>query len=163
MAGCCSNKDCLDKQNCLGNRVELVAEVSLDDDGTEVHQEERVRILGVHHKNDRRGKAAGDGNIDILLPLGPFNDLLLFWVRLGWGGWGVMGGSSPELFRAHSGNLFSKSTLTQYWKVLLENTAVPLGIPYFAPNLARTSFVEEFTKGKSEEAGNIALDSHFCF
>lgn len=137
----CRDKDCRDK-NCLGNRVELVGSPSLDDDGSEVCAEDRVRILGVHHKNDGRGKRGGN-NIDILLPLGPLNDMFLFWIKLGWG---MIPSSSPELFRSQWGNQFSNSTFTQYWALLMR-TALPLGLSYFPPNLARTSFVESFTQG----------------
>lgn len=138
----CKDEDCRDS-SCLGNRLELVGFPSLDDDGTEVMEEERVRILGVHHKNDGRGRG-GDGNIDILLPLGPLNDLFLFWIRMGWG---LISSSSTELFRSHGGNAFSSSTFTQYWKLIM-GSAQHVGLDYFPPNISRTSYVDGITQGE---------------
>ena len=105
----------------------------------------RVRILGIHHKNDSRGGGGQQqqGPINVLLPQGPLNDLLLFWVREGWG---TISSSSGELFRSTWGLPFSNSTFTQYWSMLLRS-AQPLGLSYFPPNLGRTSYVEAYTQG----------------
>jgi hypothetical protein len=140
--GSCRDPDCR-ATNCLGNRVEVEGTPFLDDKGMEIQEEERVRIYGVHHKNDTRG-GQSQGTIEILLPLGPLNDLLLFWIRVGWG---LIPSSSPELFRSTWGNTFSKCTFTQYWASLMRS-ALPLGLPYYPPNIFRTSYVDAFTQGQ---------------
>lgn len=104
-----------------------------------------MRILGVHHKNDSRGGGGQQqqGPIDVLLPSGTFNDLLLYWVRVGWE---TIHSSSPELFRSTWGHSFTNSTFTHYWELLMKS-AQPLGLGYFPPNLGRTSYVEAYTQG----------------
>ena len=130
----------------MGNRVEIVGVPVLNVDGVEIQEEERVRVLGIHHKNDSRGGAGQQqqGPIDVTLPLGSLNDMLLFWIREGWG---TITSSSPELFRSRVGQSFSNSTFTQYWETLMKS-AQPLGLPYFPPNLGRTSYIERYTRGE---------------
>ena len=126
--------------------MELIGTPSFDEDGREIWEEDRVLIIGIHHKKD---SIAGLGHynknpIRILLPRGPFNSLFSYYIK---DVWGLTSNSSPQLFRSTWGNPFSKCTFTHYWEGLMKS-ALPLGLPYFPPNLGRRIFVEAFTQGQ---------------
>ena len=128
----CLDVDCRDSR-CLGNHLQILGEKSGGED------RRSLRFIAPHHKTDRRGFAA----IQIDLPGGIFTKLLLIHIDHGHK---VLtqgtGDYMPYLFSTRSGKPFSTANFTQYWKAIMK-TAV--GVPYFAPSLARTSFVNTYT------------------
>jgi hypothetical protein len=51
----------------------------------------------------------------------------------------------PQLCTSSAGNAFTDVTFSQYWRTLMQKS-VTKGQPPFAPSLARTMFIEEFTR-----------------
>lgn len=66
----CTDKDCSDPK-CIGNHFQVFRKVG--------EQEERVRLVAPHHKNDRKGFRA----IKFTLPLGPITTLILRFAKYG--------------------------------------------------------------------------------
>jgi len=128
----CQDQDCNNK-GCKGNRVEVVACGAVGGDET-------VRIIAPHHKTE--DSLQGQGPLDVTLPQGSLSSLMLAWVK---SGWFCLDGKrkDPNLFTSTYGLAFTDSTFCQYWKRLMQSA--PPNLPYFPPNLARTSFVEEWT------------------
>ena len=134
----CLDADCRDSR-CLGNHLEILGEKSGGED------RRSIRFIAPHHKTDRRGFAA----IQIDLPEGIFTKLLL--IHIDHGHKVLTQGTGeymPYLFATRSGRPFSTANFTQYWKAIMK-TAV--GVPYFAPSLARTCFVDKYTDEFGEE------------
>jgi len=131
--GVCLDQDCI-YQGCSGNRVEIV------DLG---RGEEGIRIIATHHKTEDSHQ--GQGPLDVTLPQGVLSSLMVFWIHWGWHSLGPKR-MSPHLFTSTYGMAFTDSTFCQYWKRLM--SSAPPSLPYFPPNLARTSFVEEWTAGE---------------
>lgn len=131
--------DCL-SSSCPGNKIMMT-------------EEGRIRILATHHKNDRRSNKISSGPIDVLLPLGPLSDLLTFWLEEGWGM--VHSGSScSTAFSSRGGRSlnpkpFSPTNFSEYWIHLVRTTA-PERLWTLTATLARSSFVEAYTKGTEE-------------
>ena len=100
-------------------------------------KEQRVVIYVVHHKTERNSHP-----IKIVLPKGLLSDMLVWWINTGWQ---IIknGKNSPALFKSSYGFAFTDCTFTQYWKKIMKSA--PPSLPYFPPNMARTSFVESYT------------------
>ena len=131
--------DCL-SSSCPGNKIEMTLEG-------------RVRILATHHKNDRRTNKISSAPIDVTLPMGPLTDLLTFWLEEGWEV--VHSGSScSTAFSSRGGRSlnpkpFSSTNFSEYWSQLVHTTA-PQRLWTLTATLARSSFVEAYTRGAEE-------------
>ena len=125
-------------------------------------EEGRVRIFAPHHKNDRRSNKMASGPIDVLIPSGPLTDLLVFWLEEAWGM--VHDGSSCNTaFSSRGGRAlnpkpFSPTNFSDYWTQLVQTTA-PQCLVNMTATMARTSFVEAYTRGteQSEWEGAAAV------
>jgi hypothetical protein len=102
-------------------------------------------VLHINHgKTDKHGNFTP---LDITIPRGPLSFLLLAHITAGQEV--LVGGDINDpyrimpLFLSGGGNAFSDATFCQWWKALLKRSAPH--IPHFAPTLARTSFVENYT------------------
>jgi hypothetical protein len=104
------------------------------------------------------------GPIDIILPEGPLTQLLVFYVEEVWPvlQQNCIRGCST-LFMSKGGKAldpqpFSSANFSQYWAQLLNLTAPP-NLGHFTATLARSSFVEAYTKEMGEElwAGAAAI------
>jgi hypothetical protein len=111
------------------------------------------RVLAPHHKNDRRSNKISSGPIDVLIPPGPLTDLLVFWLEEAWG---VVhdGTSCSTAFSSRGGRSlnpkpFSPTNFSDYWTQLVHTTA-PKCLATLTATMARTSFVEAYTKGTEE-------------
>ena len=131
--------DCL-SSSCLGNRMMVT-------------EEGRIRVLAVHHKNDRRTNKVSSGPIDVLIPLGPLAELLVFHMEEGWE---VIHSDSScsTIFSSRGGRAlhpkpFSPTNFSEYWSQLVRTTA-PERLWTLTATLARTSFVEAYTMGAEE-------------
>ena len=129
--GGCLDADCVLGRGCKGNRVEVVSV----EDGSEV-----IKIIAPHHKTEDSNQRQGP--LDITLPPGTLSNLMLFWIKYGWFCLEDKR-KTPHLFTSAYGCSFNDSTFCQYWKRIMQSA--PHTLPYFPPNLARTSFVEEWT------------------
>jgi hypothetical protein len=127
----CQDHDCV-LEGCKGNRVELVL----------CGQEERVKIIAPHHKTEDSQQS--NGPLEVTLPMGYLSSLMMFWIKIGWNTIGNR--ASHNLFTSSYGKPFNDSTFCQYWQRLMKTA--PPNLPYFPPNLARTSFVEEWTQSE---------------
>jgi hypothetical protein len=94
-------------------------------------------IHGVHHKTEEHCAA-----LQFVLPRGLLSDMMLWWIKTGWQH--VRNGQEcSTLFKSAYGFSFTNATLAHYWKKIMKSA--PSDLPYFPPNLARTSFVESYT------------------
>jgi hypothetical protein len=106
----------------------------------------KIRNVVVHGKNERTG---GGIDLDYLLPEGLATKLLAVHILEGRELLAphTDSGQEARLFVTNAGNPFNNATFAHYWRTLMGNCSVAerMGIQYFPPNLARTSFVEEYT------------------
>jgi hypothetical protein len=119
-----------------------------------VTEEGRVRVYAPHHKNDRRSNKISSGPIDVLIPPGPLTELLLFWLEEAWDV--VHAGSScSTVFSSRGGGAlnpkpFSPTNFSDYFSQLVKKTA-PVSLANFTATMARSSFVEAYTRGTEEK------------
>lgn len=140
----CTDPDCKDPSSCEGNKIEVTSQ-------------QRIRVFAPHHKTDRRKSKMASGPIDVILPEGPLTTLLKFFIEEGWPvlQQNCIRGCST-LFMSKGGKAldpqpFSCANFSQYWSNLLSRTAPP-NLGHFTATLARTSFVEAYTKEMGEES-----------
>ena len=183
-----SREGCLDPNchtlGCKGNRVEIVdmqgQEAASGGGGGGGRWQRQVDALGGgggsssssnisrnqmgiqvtvhHHKNEHQMQ--NQGPLVVCLPPGrPLTDMMVHWIQHGWHALvSSTGSTSSSLFMSSCGNAFSDSTFCHYWKMLLGDSA----LPYFPPNLVRTSFVEAFTAGGFSGLGHhIGKSVHY--
>lgn len=102
-----------------------------------------IQIQVVHHKNDRR--ASHNGPLEFTFPDGLLTKLLLTHIKQGHK---VLTQAKGEkvvhLFVSRYSNPFSATTFNHYWENLMQRVDT-MGQPYFAPSLARTMYVEDYT------------------
>jgi hypothetical protein len=119
----------------------------------EEEEEERIMLIAPHHKTEDRKP----GHMEMKLPQGVLTKLFLYWIKTGWGALPSRvpkGKRCNNIFTSTLGNAFTDSTFCQYWMKIMKATSSSL--PYFPPNLARTSFVESFTGCMGTESWEAA-------
>ena len=90
----------------------------------------------------------GDGGRPLTyhFPSGPLTKLLLAHIKEGHRLITQCTGTEPpQLFISSAGNPFTDATFTQYWTQIMSSSTARGQRP-FPPSLARTMFIEEFTK-----------------
>jgi len=101
-------------------------------------KQERVVIHGVHHKTESHSQGA----LRLVLPKGLLSDMMVWWIKTGWQHLRHCQ-NSPTMFKSSYGFAFTDCTFTNYWRKIMKSA--PPSLPYFPPNMARTSFVESYT------------------
>jgi len=142
----CQDPDC-NTRGCRGNRAELVGGGGGGGASSSSNSNSNlgVRIIAPHHKTEDKGRQQGP--LDVILPPGQLTEFAVYWIQKGWKvATDTTGSSTSTLFMSSRGFAFNDSTFTHYWKQLMKSA--PATLPYFPPNLARTSFVESFTQGQ---------------
>ena len=139
----CPDPDC-NLRECKGNRVEVLGGEGASSSSSMDNPNLKIRILAPHHKTEFVGQT--QRLLDVTLPPGKLTNFFLFWIYHGWHLISDRGPSS-SLFLTFNGASFSDSTFCHYWRKLM--ASAPPSLPYFPPNLARTSFVESFTEGET--------------
>jgi hypothetical protein len=143
----CPDPDC-NLRECKGNRVEVLGGEGISSSSSSINIMDnpnlKIRILAPHHKTEFVGQT--QRLLDVTLPPGKLTNFFLFWI---YHGWHLISdrGTSSCLFLTFNGASFRDSTFCHYWRKLM--ASAPPSLPYFPPNLARTSFVESFTEGET--------------
>ncbi|GAX82647.1 hypothetical protein CEUSTIGMA_g10073.t1 [Chlamydomonas eustigma] len=152
----CNDPDCREPRGeCFGNRLDVIISSSNQDGpATAVvppvwqritSAEASIRLTIVHHKNDRRQQYEKCPPLTFTFPPGVLTMLFLAHI---YQGQKVLtqpyGQMTSNLFVSGAGNAFSDQTFVHYWRTLMDNEDT-LGQQYFAPSLARTMFIEEYT------------------